>query len=445
MWNLLKSRFQHLRKDSLTGKSFLVLFLRGLGMLLFFSLTLFLTNFFEAEFVGQYDFSRSFLIFLGAFTIFGTNQSILFFSGYLESKKDIPHLRVVYVKMVALILILSISLMALNVFLGESICKALGVLDLLPLIEKTVPFLAAYSITLLNFETFRAIHRITLSEVFRNIVRYAFFFVGILMLYFADTHDQVVTIFLWNFVAIAGISTLWIGYFLYRLGPSTIAEDPYLSFKGIVKRSAPMALSSTAFLLMQSFDVMMLAHFTDYESVAYYSIAIKLTMLINVVLASVNAVIGPEIAALFTSKHFDQLREKIRKSTQLIFFLTAPMILIFTLFAAFILSLFGEEYMVAKYILWVLLAGQIMNSLCGPVGTYLNMTGKEKAFQNILLTALVINIGLNLLLIPSMGMMGAAIATSISMIFWNALGIYYIYKKDRIRVFFRWPKLHLKP
>lgn len=355
-----------------------------------------------------------------------------------------PHLRVVYVKMVGLILFLSLFLFVVNYFLGETIGRALKVEDLLPLIQKSIPFLAAYSITLLNFETFRAVHKIALSEVFRNIVRYTFFFAGLLYLYFADGHSEIVTIFLWNFVALAFLSTLWIGYFFYKLGPSTEQNDPYLSFKGIVKRSAPMALSSTAFLLMQSFDVMMLAHFTDYESVAYYSIAIKLTMLINVVLASVNAVIGPEVAALYTSKHFEKLREKIRQSTQLIFFLTAPIILVFTLFAAFILSLFGHEYMVAKYILWVLLAGQIMNSLCGPVGTYLNMTGKERAFQNILLTALVVNIVLNLLLIPSMGMMGAAIATSVSMIFWNAVGIYYIYKKDRIRIFFRWPGFNLK-
>lgn len=441
MWNLLKSRFQQLRKDSLTGKSVTVLFLRGIGMFLFFGLTLFLTNTFDPDSVGQYDFSRSLLIFLGAFTVFGMNQSILFFSGYLESKQDAAHLRSVYLKMLGMMIGLSAILYLLTHFLGAMICDFIGVIELLPLIEQTVPFLAFYSITILNFEAFRAIHRIKLSEIFRNIVRYLFFFLGILWLYYYGSHDQLVSVFLWNFALISFLSTVWVFFYLMKLGPVTTAKDHVLSLKGILKRSAPMALSSTAFLLMQSFDIMMLAHFTDYSSVAFYGLAVKLTLLINVVLASVNAVIGPEIAALYTSNLIEKLRQKIAQSTQLIFFLTAPVILVFILFATFILSLFGTEYMVAKYVLWVLLLGQIMNSLCGPVGTYLNMTGKEKTFRNILFAALVINIVLNYLLIPQMGMMGAAIATSASMIFWNTLGIFYIYKTDRLRIFFRWPRI----
>jgi len=411
-------------------------------MVLFFGLTLFLTNNFDASSVGEYDFSRSLLIFLGAFTVFGMNQSIIFFSGYLDSKKQLGLLRGIYVKMLISMIILSGFLFVISSLFGELICKTMGILELFPLISKSVPFLAFYSITLLNFEAFRAIHKISLSEIFRNIVRYLFFFMGILVLYYFEYNDSLVSIFLWNFALIALISTLWIFIELMKLGKAERIDDEHLQIKGILKRSAPMALSSVAFLLMQSFDIMMLAHYTDYKQVAFYSLAVKLTMLINVVLASVNAVIGPEIAEFYTLKQFDKLRLKILNSTQLIFFLTFPIILAFILLATFILSLFGEEYMVAKYILWVLLIGQIMNALCGPIGPYLNMTGKEKVFRNILLIALVVNVILNYLLIPIMGMMGAAVATTVSMVFWNLTGVVYIYKKDGIKVFFRFPKLN---
>ena len=79
-----------------------MLVIRGLGVVLFFITTLFITNNFSAEGVGQYDFSRSLLIFLGAIALFGMQQSIIYYSGYLSAKKKLGQLKRVYLKMVVL-------------------------------------------------------------------------------------------------------------------------------------------------------------------------------------------------------------------------------------------------------------------------------------------------------------------------------------------------------
>jgi O-antigen/teichoic acid export membrane protein len=42
---------------------------------------------------------------------------------------------------------------------------------------------------------------------------------------------------------------------------------------------------------------------------------------------------------------------------------------------------------------------------------------------------------LNFVLIPSYGIEGAAIATLISMLFWNSLIVSVIYKSDKIKIF----------
>ena len=64
------------------------------------------------------------------------------------------------------------------------------------------------------------------------------------------------------------------------------------------------------------------------------------------------------------------------------------------------------------------------------------MTGREKLFQNILLLALAINIGLNILLIPTYGILGAAIASTTSIVFWNLTSVVYIYKEHQVLTFF---------
>lgn len=79
--------------------------------------------------------------------------------------------------------------------------------------------------------------------------------------------------------------------------------------------------------------------------------------------------------------------------------------------------------------------GQAVNAFCGSIGVYLNMTGKQQVFQVVLLSALGVNVVLNYFLIPKFGMTGAAIATSVSMILWNAAAVLYVYQKDGVKTF----------
>ncbi len=73
--------------------------------------------------------------------------------------------------------------------------------------------------------------------------------------------------------------------------------------------------------------------------------------------------------------------------------------------------------------------------MCGPGAIYLNMTGKQKKLNNILISGLIVNVVLNLVLIPIYGIEGAATATLISMVFWNSMIVALIYSTDRIKIF----------
>ena len=80
--------------NELIQKSIKVLFLRGSGVVLLFLFTMFLTNYYSAELVGKYDFVRATIMILSGASLIGTNQSIIYYSGFLKSKSTWSLLKV---------------------------------------------------------------------------------------------------------------------------------------------------------------------------------------------------------------------------------------------------------------------------------------------------------------------------------------------------------------
>lgn len=414
-----------------------VLLLRGLGVGLFFLGTLYLTNELPADLVGQYDYSRALLLFVGAVALFGMQQSVIFYSGYYSAQNNLGQIKQVYKTMFLLVITLSLGLNALLYALGP-IITALGFNPFSDLVYQTFMGILFYALTMLNIDVLRAIDKIFVSELFRNIFRYLIFFLGVMALVYLGQPQWLVWVFLGSFVLLALASSIFLLYYFAQPGLKVLEAGPSIGPKAILKRSAPMAISAASFLLMQSLDVLMLKQFENYTIVAVYSVAVKLTLLLSVALASVNAVLGPKIAEDYNRGDNMALAVKVKKSTRLIFLATAPAIVVLALGAEWILSWFGPTYVAAKTPLLILLMGQGVNTLCGSVGVYLNMTSKQKAFQWIVASALLLNVALNAYLIPVYGITGAAWATSSSMMAWNIIAVIYVYKRDRIKTFLTW-------
>lgn len=182
-------------------------------------------------------------------------------------------------------------------------------------------------------------------------------------------------------------------------------------------------------------DIFILEEYWGFETVGYYGAAVKVTTGIGIILATINAIIAPDISKLFFSENFKDLKALIIRSTYLNFYLTVPLIILIYIFSEEILDLFGSSYVLANSALIIMIVAQMFNAFCGSVGVYLNMTGRQNTFLVILLFSLFINIVLNMILIPTKGMEGAAIATGISLVLWNVIGVIYIYIKDKIGVF----------
>ena len=400
-----------------------------------FLLSLFLTNSFSAEIVGQYDFVRSFLMILSGASLLGTNQAIIYYSGILTSKKSFGSIKSIYFKMIFLILIAcAILYTPLIVIDKEIINQIFNKQGAYELVSLSLHGLVFYSITMLNIDTIRALKHTLISEGFRNVFRYTPFFIFSIILYIIDSPEDLVVWFIYSFVVIFVISTAVVYFFLFKKSfPKSAAHN--FSSTEILRTSYPMALSAISYFLMQSTDVLFISAYDTFESVAYYSIAVKLATVTALALISVNIVIAPKIASIYNDKNFSQLKLILKKATRINVVISLPIIILLLLFSEYVLSTFGSNYILAKNALWILLIAQFFNSITGPSALYLNMTGRQKKLNVILVTSLLINVVLNIILVPALGMLGAAISTTTSFVISKILASALVFYLDNVKTF----------
>ena len=420
----------------LKNKSLTVLFVRSTGVLLLFGLTLFLTNFFPAEEVGRYDFVRSSIMILGGLALMGTNQSIIYYSGLLRARESIESIRSIYLNMLKIILLLSILILMffLLVFSETSLNDIFNNKESYTLILKVILSLIFFTVTMLNVDTIRALQKTIVSELYRNIFRYLLFFVFAIILYVYEFQAFLIEAYLFGFVLLSIFSSIHVVNLLKGIKkPNKETEE--FTIRQIFVNSAPMALSAIAYFIMQSIDVIILSIYEGFNQIAYYSVSVKLAMVITLALMSVNIVIAPRVAEIFELGSTDKMQSLIKSSTRIIFVISAFFLSILFIFSEDLLSLFGPDYILANEALLLLLFAQFFNAVSGPGAIYLNMTGRQIILNKILLIGLITNIALNFYLIPIEGIAGAAKATLISLILWNIILAGYIYFKDKIKIF----------
>ena len=178
----------------------------------------------------------------------------------------------------------------------------------------------------------------------------------------------------------------------------------------------------------------LLGFISSHESVAYFKVALQGVALIGLGFSSVNAVIMPDIARLYKEGNLKATQDLLTKSVRLSVFVSLPVIFVLTLFGKpLILFLFGSDYLLAYPVLIILCIGRLINVLMGSVGLVLNMTGNEKSVLKVLILTLILNMLLLLIFIPIYGSIGAALAVSVSLIFWNFLMAREVWKLTKLK------------
>ena len=101
--------------------------------------------------------------------------------------------------------------------------------------------------------------------------------------------------------------------------------------------------------------------------------------------------------------------------------LSIPIVLVMVFYSKSILSIFGGEFVGGSTALIILVIGQLANIIVGPNESLLSMSGNQRySMMNGVVIAFV-NISLNFILIPKVGIVGSAIAGAIAVFTGNLL------------------------
>ena len=196
-----------------------------------------------------------------------------------------------------------------------------------------------------------------------------------------------------------------------------------------LQTALPFMLISAMYVINARTSILMLGALGSRDEVGLYQIASRGADLIAMVLLAVNTAFAPTLARLFAQGKRQQLEHTVARSTRTITLVSLPIALAFTVFGQFFLALYPGDFSAARVTLTILSLGQLINAATGTVAMLLNMTGHERDTALVVGVSAVVNIGLNLLLIPRFGLEGAAAATALGTLVWNVLLSYFVYRR----------------
>jgi len=219
----------------------------------------------------------------------------------------------------------------------------------------------------------------------------------------------------------AGIGLVVASYFLRENLKKLVSHFDKKLVVPILKAAWPLSLAAIFGMLLVNIDTVMIGWFKDAEYVGFYSAAQKPIALLYILPSLIVGGFFPALAK-FAGKHTEKFREVFEKALTMIITLAFPIALGIILTAEQIISfVYGEEYLAAAAPLRIL-AVTVLAAF--PVGIIIHAFfahNKQSKLVSLWGAGVVMNIALNLILIPRQGITGAAWASLLTQVIINGL------------------------
>ena len=192
--------------------------------------------------------------------------------------------------------------------------------------------------------------------------------------------------------------------------------------------SVPMFLVDSLYMLLMYVDILVLKQFRSPDEIAIYYAAAKTLALVSFVYFAVSAASAHKFSEYYEAGDDRKLRAFVKDTTRWTFWPSLAAVIVVLACGWPLLRLFGEKFVSGYPIMFVLAIGILARAAIGPGERFLSMLGQQKLCALTAFFALLTNVALCFLLIPSHGVLGAAIATSAAFIVESAM-IFIIAKR----------------
>ncbi len=239
----------------------------------------------------------------------------------------------------------------------------------------------------------------------------------------------------WGFTLSVITSVLLAAYYIHTRFDLSLPNDT--NSRKIVKYSWPLFFSGLMGFVLSWTDSIMIGYFTGSGTqVGIYNAAFPLAQTLTIFMGATTTIAFPIMSQLYGKGKKDEMKQLYRTNVRWVLMFTTPAFLLMALFPGEILHItFGKRYMPAASTLRILSAGMFAGTLVGPVGLILKSTDNQRyTMYNSVFTTFS-NVVINLVLIPVLGIVGAAYASIASNLIGNFAGGVEAYYEERIHAF----------
>ena len=184
--------------------------------------------------------------------------------------------------------------------------------------------------------------------------------------------------------------------------------------------SVPIFVVEAFYYLLNYSDVIVLKQFRSADDVAIYYAAAKTIALVSFIYYSVAQTIAHKFVEYDVSGDREGLAAFLKQSVRLTFWPSLVVIVGLLALGHPLLRLFGREFTSGYYLMFIIAIGLLARASVGPAERLLNMLGERHACALVYAASFAISLILCVLMIPRLGLAGAAAASSIALVFESA-------------------------
>lgn len=305
---------------------------------------------------------------------------------------------------------------------GEQATTMTGMLRVLALV---LPVAALHDLVL---AATRGVGSMRPTVVVENIGRLGLQAVLVLLAYVTDS-GTVVLASAWALPYVPGllVSILWLARLVRRrtagrvptTGWAALAHEfwSYTAARGIAR------VTQTA---LKRSDIVLVAALASPAEAALYTAATRFIVLGQLFVQSVQQALSPQMSTLFARNEPRAANAVFQAATRWSMIPAWPLYLVVAGFAPVLMGIFGTAYSTASDVVLILSLTMLLATACGPVDSVLLMAGRSWLSLRNSAVTLIVNVGLNLLLIPLAGIRGAAVSWAVAIVVRNLLPLFQV-------------------
>lgn len=380
------------------------------------------------EYWGLLQILVSYSIIFSSFSHLGSPSILLRFFPKINSKGDLISFSLILCAIGFTLFFLLFSLFKEHLlsYLGTS-----------PLLVDNFYLVGVLVFSITFFEVFTSLSRSYFDSATPVFLNEVFLRVCILVLLIIYKYEYIsFNDFLLSYVTFYIIKLVILVFLQWRKNRLTFSKNRNTSsFKEQIKYGLYVLTGGGAAILVSRFDILMIEYYLDLKQVAYYGLAFFIGSVIKIPARSISSISTPLIAKAFENNNLSEINTIYRKTSINLLIIGGLIFLCVSLNVDDILSLLPPKFSRGKFVILIIGCAQLIPLLAGLHGSILVNSSYYKSIIYFNLFLFMVTFVTNVLLIPLYGIDGAAMATLLSIALFNAVRMFYIYKKLYIQPF----------